>query len=172
MRIGAENEVSAGNVAFLRHELMADAAADIVADDPGGDDPLRGVEGGHAPDRGAVAPMGVRHGQGVADDARQGGDVHHLLGHPLRFDLGDERLGGEDPPGDAHGALSRDLEAEIVDLLDHARPRQGPVPYIPAAPPGQPRGEAGAGGRFWRIFTFVFTFKLTNDFTLILYTNQ
>ena len=58
---------------------QAHPAVDVVAHAAGGDDALFQVEGRHAADGEAVAPVDVGHGQGGAHDPRQGCDVGHLL---------------------------------------------------------------------------------------------
>ncbi len=92
------------------------AARDVEADAPGRDDPsLLGIEGGHAADRKAVPPVGVRHRPGRADDAGKGRHVPELLAHFL-VERVDQLAARVDSTGDAHAARSRKLPDVRLDL--------------------------------------------------------
>jgi hypothetical protein len=74
------------------------------ADAPGRDHAaLVGIEGRHAADRKAVAPVGVRHDIGGLNDSGQHGDIARLLGD-LVIHVADEGLVGIDDGRHAHGA--------------------------------------------------------------------
>ena len=94
------------------------AAADVVAHGARRDHAVLRIEGHHAPDRQAVAPVGVRHGDRGLEDARQGRRVAHLLTGAVREDLLEQRPVGEDHPGHAHRARARDQPAEVVEALE------------------------------------------------------
>jgi len=55
------------------------ATVDIVTNTSGRNDARRVAGGSHAADGETIALVNVRHGQGVADDARQSGCVDQLL---------------------------------------------------------------------------------------------
>ena len=100
---------------------QAHPAVDVVAHAAGGDDALVQVEGRHAADGEAVAPVDVGHGQGGAHDPRQGGDVGHLLEALVCLDRREHLFGAKDQPPGAHLALPGNLPAVFVDLpqLNH-----------------------------------------------------
>jgi hypothetical protein len=94
----------------------AHAAGDVETDTAGRDDPACvGVECGHAADRKAVAPMGIRHRIGGAEDARQGGDVGGLLQH-LLVHVANQGLGRVEHHGHPHRTLRRDAPLRVADL--------------------------------------------------------
>jgi hypothetical protein len=95
-----------------------DAAVDVVAHAARGEHALVGVEGGHAADGEAVAPVDVGHGEGGADDPRELGDVGNLLGGAVLLDGAHHLFGGVDAAFDAHRAFSRDAPAPVVDALE------------------------------------------------------
>ena len=100
---------------------QAHPAVDVVAHAAGGDDALFQVEGRHAADGEAVAPVDVGHGQGGSHDPRQGGDVGHLLEALVFLEHREHLLGAKDQPPGAHLALPGNLPAVLVDLpqLNH-----------------------------------------------------
>ena len=100
---------------------QAHPAVDVVAHAAGGDDALIRVEGRHAADGEAVAPVDVGHSQGGTHDPRQGGDVGHLLEALVGLKAREHLLGTKDQPPGAHLALPRNLPAVLVDLpqLNH-----------------------------------------------------
>src|SRR6185295_5255606 len=75
------------------------------------------LEGGDAADGEAVAPVEVGHGERVADDAGEMGDVADLLDRLVGLLRLHELARGIDAPGDAHGARLRDLVEVGLDLL-------------------------------------------------------
>ena len=130
---------------------QAHAAGDVVAHGAGADDPVFGPGRGHASDRHAVAPVRVGHGHGIADDARQGRHIGHLLGDLLRLELGEHPLRGVDQAGNAHGPGARQFPAIVVELAESCRDRHEAslrLPFIILHPQGRRQGEpAGAAGR-------------------------
>ena len=100
---------------------QAHPAVDVVAHAAGGDDALFQVEGRHAADGEAVAPVDVGHGQGGSHDPRQGGDVGHLLEALVGLKDREHLFGTKDQPPGAHLALPGNLPAVFVDLpqLNH-----------------------------------------------------
>ena len=94
----------------------AHPAGDVEADPTAGNHPaLVGVEGRHPADGEAIAPVGVGHGIGGLDDARQAGDVDHLLVH-LVVHVADQGFVAEEDAGDAHGALGLDAPLGVGEL--------------------------------------------------------
>ncbi len=137
-RGGQLGQAAAQLVALEPARQQAHAAVDVVADAAGRQHALLGVERGHAADREAVAPVDVRHGDRVADDAGQVGDVDHLLGAAVVADVGDQIGGRVDQPRHPHAAALRDAVAEVVDSLQLDRHAHLSV------------GSRSAGGRLRR----------------------
>ena len=94
---------TSGQVRSLRTSRMPQLMSKPMP--PGEITPAARVDGGHAADREAVAPVRVGHHQARPDDARQRRDVGRLH-EDLLVHLADELLGGEDARRHAH-ALAR-----------------------------------------------------------------
>ena len=93
------------------------AAVDVVAHPAGGDDPLLEIKGGHSADGKAVAPVHVRHGQGLPHQAGQKGHVGQLFEGVSRLSLGVE-AGAE--KGQGRGPRRPGLlepESKLIDPL-------------------------------------------------------
>ena len=94
------------------------AAIDVVADSARRDDSILGIERGHAAYGKPVALVNVRHGQGVAHDARQRGHVDELLERAVRGDLVQHVVRGIDARGHAHvrAVAARNLPQPVVNF--------------------------------------------------------
>ena len=84
---------------------------------PGEITPLRGVEGGDAADREAVAPVGVGHAEARLDDAGQRGDVRRLHEDLVVHRL-DQRAAAEHAHGHVHAGP--ETRRELVHPFTHA----------------------------------------------------
>ena len=110
----------------LVHEVGAHqphAAVDVVADAARRNHaPFGRIGGRHAADAEAVAPVDVGHGEAGHLDARQEGDVGHLLGGLIGANLLDQPLVGEDAAFDLHADLValRNPPAGFVDPFERA----------------------------------------------------
>jgi hypothetical protein len=99
----------------------ADAAGNIETDAAGRDNaPLLGVERGHATNRKAVAPVGIRHGVGGLDNAGESGHVTDLL-IDLEIHVLNQRTSGVDDAGHAHLAGGLDPPLELGFAGQQAR---------------------------------------------------
>ena len=141
--IAAREEL--GNRETSQHR--AHAAGDIEPDAAGRNDAaLVGIEGRHAADGKAVAPMGVGHGIGCSDNARQRGDVCGLL-VDLIVHVADQVFVGIDDRRHTHGAVGSMRQVVASTRVKRSgsiigsaiRPRHRPptslrFPARPAAP--------------------------------------
>ncbi len=81
---------------------QADATVDVKADAAGRHDSIRDSGCRYTADGKAVAPVDIRHCDGMSDDSGQRRDVRHLLdGHVHRHGL-HERVAGEDETRNTH----------------------------------------------------------------------
>src|SRR2546422_4518034 len=112
----------------------ADATIYIKTYRPRTDDALVDVKRGNATHGKAIAPVNIRHGKRIFDDARQRGNVGHLLQRLLLGNLAQHSFVGEDEPGHAHaGLVGRwNLPTIVVDLF------QDVSPGSTHSPPGLP----------------------------------
>jgi len=62
--------------------------------------------------------VNVRHGDRRPDDARQVGDIGHLLHGLISLEVPHQPLVGEDQAIGAHPAVARDAPAIGIDTLD------------------------------------------------------
>ena len=90
-------------------QAEAHAAVDVEADAAGRDHAAVRVHRRHAADREAVAPVAVRHAEGVVDDAGQAGHVGDLV-EDAGLHAAQQRLRGDDPRRDPHPLLEGDRE--------------------------------------------------------------
>jgi hypothetical protein len=96
-------------VAPERREQQAHTARDVEPDTAGRHDATR-VDVGrrHTADREPVAPVHVGHGERGDDDPGERGDIHRLVQRPVAGDVGQQLLGREHDPRDAHRAVPLD----------------------------------------------------------------
>ena len=103
----------------------AHATGDVEADAPRRHDASAvGIEGGDAADGKAVTPVGVRHGEGGADDARERGDVGDLLAD-LLVERVDQDPAREDAARHTHRSGGRqlpDVRFDFAQLRFHVAP--------------------------------------------------
>ncbi len=96
---------------------QTDAAVDIVSHTSGGDDTVFGVHCRHAADGEAVAPVNIRHGEGIVYDAGKVSDVPHLVNARIAFDVLYKFAAGVDPPRYQHPAGLGNLPDVVRNLL-------------------------------------------------------
>ena len=125
-RLAAVAELGLGQ----RQGEQPHAAVDVVADPAGRDDAVGQLGGGDPADREPVALVDVRHREGRADDARQGGDVLELLEREVALDLGEELGVGEHPRGDAHVVPGGRGISQVVSSIRTS----SDIEHHPAAP--------------------------------------
>ena len=99
-----------------RGPKQSNAAVDVVADPPGGDDSLVEIERGDPSDGEAVTEVDVRHRERVALDAGKRGDVRELHQGRVALDPRKQRLVREEHSRDAHPGdlVHRNLVGELV----------------------------------------------------------
>ncbi len=75
--------------------------------------------------------MNIGHGQGVAYDSRQRGNIGHLLQRLLLGNLAQHAFVGEDKPWHAHAGLvgRRNLPTIVVDFFQDVSPGSSHGPY-------------------------------------------
>src|SRR5206468_4759269 len=88
---------------------QAYASIDVVADAAGRDDAVVEIHRRDATDGKAVAPVNVRHGERIADDAREMRHVHHLAQTIIFLKSGHESFRAIDTP--------RHLQATLASAL-------------------------------------------------------
>src|SRR5207253_2920051 len=105
----------------LRRAKQPHAAVDVVSDSARRDHAIVGINGGDSADREAVAFVHVRHRDGPAADAGEGGDVDELVERTVAEDGVEHCLVGVDAGRDAHVASIAlgNLPEPVVDLRQH-----------------------------------------------------
>jgi hypothetical protein len=110
-----------------RERKQADAAVDVVANAPWGDDAVGELHRRDAADWEPVALVGIGHRERRPSDTRQRGDVLELLERAVARDRLEQLVIGEHSRGNAHvrPSLCRDLPDNVGDfsaLRHRARP--------------------------------------------------
>ena len=101
----------------MQNQAVAGKAINIVAHAPRRNHAAFDIERRDAANREPVAPMRVRHGERMPDNARQLRNVHHLLHRRVGLKMRQQRFAGIDDAVHVHVSLLRHAPPAVINLF-------------------------------------------------------